>query len=51
MFDVEGMDELIDRLSQIESTVALSIDGTLNEAGNNVKNEMRRLVKVSIIIT
>ena len=46
---IEGMDELLDKLSQIESNVTLSIDGTLKEAGNNVKDEMQRLVKVSNI--
>ena len=47
--EVEGMNELLNKLSKIESTVALSIDSTLNEAGNNVKDEMQRLVKVSNI--
>lgn len=46
---IEGMEELLNKLSQISNNVDGVIDKALKEAGNNVKDEMQKLVRVSDI--
>lgn len=46
---IEGLDELLNKLSQVGNRVDGTIDTTLIEAGNNVKKEMQNLVVVSNI--
>ena len=48
-FQIEGMDELLSRLTQVGNRVDVIIDAILIEAGNNVKEEMKKLVPVSNI--
>lgn len=48
-FVIEGIEELLNKLSQLDNSVDEVIDNALKEAGNNVKVEMQRLVKVSDI--
>jgi len=48
-FEIEGMEELINRLTQVENALDEVVDKALNEVGDNVKEEMKSLVKVSDI--
>lgn len=47
--EIEGMDELLNKLSQLGNSVDGVIDNVLKEAGTNVKDEMQKLVQVSDI--